>query len=239
MRLKLKVVSTLVLMTIFIAACGAGTEQSAADDVDSLMTAAVGTMVSSLFETQTAMVTPATDTPVPTMTLQPSPTPYPTTTPQLLPSPTFIFYTATLSLSTPGTPTVTGTLPTPTVNSNALAYGCNNLAFIRDVNIPPGTVLKRKEEFTKTWKVQNTGTCNWMYQYRLVLLSGEGQNASVDNLGRQVAVWDWAEVSIQMTAPNHGGTYTSYWRMADGDGHMFGATLTLSFIVAEDPTPTP
>lgn len=95
MRLKLKVVSTLVLMTIFIAACGAGTEQPAADDVDSLMTAAVGTMVSSLFETQTAMITPVTDTPVLTMTLQPTPTPYPTTTPQLLPSPTFIFYTAT------------------------------------------------------------------------------------------------------------------------------------------------
>lgn len=239
MKLNLKIVTTLLLASVFVAACGAGAEPPAAEDVDTLMTAAVGTMVSSLFETQTAMVTPATDTPVPTPPPLITSTPYPTTTPLPLPSATFVFYTATLSLSTPVTPTVTGTLPTPTVNSSALAYGCNNLAFIRDVSIPPGTVLKRREEFTKTWKVQNTGTCNWMYQYRLVLLSGDGQDASVDNLGKQVAVWDWAEVSIQMTAPNHGGAYTSYWRMADGGGNMFGATLTLSFVVAEEPTATP
>lgn len=239
MKLNLKIITTLLLVSVFAAACGAGADEPAGEDVDTLMTAAVGTMVSSFFETQTAMVTPATATPAPTMTLLPTSTPYPSSTPLPLASPTFIFYTATLSLATPGTPTVTGTLLTATVNTSALAYGCNNLAFIRDVNIPAGTVIGKNEDFTKTWKVQNTGTCNWMYQYRLVLLSGDSQGASGDHIGKQVTVWDWAEVSIHMTAPNHPGTYTSYWRMADGDGNMFGATLTLSFVIPEDPTPSP
>lgn len=237
MKLNLKIVTTLLLAAVFAAACGAGAEQPAGDTVDMLVTSAVGTMVSSFFETQTALIPPATTTPVSTLTPLPTPTRYPSITPALA-SPTFIFYTATLSLATPGTPTVTGTLPTATVNPNALAFGCNNLAFIRDVNIPPGTVLEKGGEFTKTWKVQNTGSCNWMFQYRLVLLSGD-IDASGDYIQKQVTVWDWAEVSINATAPKHAGTYTSYWRMADGDGRMFGATLTLSFVVAEDPTPTP
>ncbi len=232
MKLNLKIVLIFLLMTIFAAACGAEATP-AVEDVDALVTAGVGTMVASFFETQTAMVTPATSTPVATLTLLPTFTPYPTGTPLPLPSPTFIYYAATVIAPTAGLPTVTGTLPTATVNSSVLAYGCNNLAFIRDVNMPPGTVLKPKDRFTKTWKVQNTGTCNWTYPYTLVLLSGDSFGASGDHIGRQVTVWDWAEVSIDMAAPEKPGTYTTYWRMTDGAGNMFGATLVLSFVVSE------
>ncbi len=232
MKLAMKIVLMLLLVTIFVTACGAESTP-VAEDVDALVTAGVGTMVASFFGTQTAMVTPATITPVATLTPLPSFTPYPTSTRLPLPSPTFIFYTATFSVPTSGLPTVTGTLPTATVNAGALANGCNNLAFIRDVTIPPGTILSKNESFTKIWKVQNTGTCNWMYQYRLVLLSGDNFGSSGDHIGRQVTVWDWNEVYIDMTTPNKAGTYTSYWRMADGDGKMFGATLVLSFVVSE------
>jgi hypothetical protein len=104
--------------------------------------------------------------------------------------------------------------------------------------MPSGTVLQKNQGFTKTWKVQNTGTCEWMYQYRLVLLSGDAAGAESDYIRKQVAVWSWAEVSVFGTAPQKPGTYTSYWRMADGAGRMFGATLTLSYVVAQ-PTAVP
>lgn len=228
MKLILRILLTFLLLSILAVSCGeAGAPVT--EDVDMLVTAGVGTMVASFFGTQTALVTPATITPLPTLTPLPSFTPYPTSTP--LPSATFTFYTATFSVPTSGLPTVTGTLPTATVNSLSLANGCNNLAFIRDVNLPAGTVVGKEEEITKVWKVQNTGTCEWKFQYRLDFLSGDDLRASGDYIRKQVAVWDWSEVSISFTSPRKPGTYTSYWRMVDGDGKMFGATLVVSFVV--------
>jgi len=221
---------TLLLLSILVAACGNQQPTQPALSVDELMTASIGTMISSYFGTQTAIYTPETATPTSTNTPLPTMTPYPTVT-LGAPTATTIVFVPFVATFTPGPPTVTGTLPTPTVNSDALAYGCNNLAFIRDVTVPPGTVMQKDEEFTKTWKVQNTGTCDWLYQYHLVLLSGDDLKASGDFIQRKVTVWDWAELGITFTAPHKGGTYTSYWRMADGDGHMFGSTLIMSIIV--------
>ncbi len=165
-----KYLSTILLISvliIFLLTACTGTE-NATESPDVLMTSAVGSMVASFFGTQTAMYTP------------PSPTSTATNTP--LPSPTIIYPTATLApaftatyiyfSATPGTITPTGTLPTPTVNSDALAVGCDNLAFVRDVTIPAGTIIVKNQGFTKTWKVQNTGTCDWLYQYSLVLVGG-------------------------------------------------------------------
>lgn len=224
----------IIILSAFMLVSCAG--QAPTEEVNVIMTDAINTMVVSFFETQTALVTPVTatstvtQTPFPTVTLFPSAT--------NLASPTFIYYTATLGSLTPGTPTVTGTPPTATVNPGALAVGCNNLAFIRDVNIPAGTVIAKNKDFTKTWKVQNTGTCDWVYQYGLVLLSGDRYGGKDTKLQKLVKVNDWSEVSINMTAPNKPGTYTNYWRMTDLKGNMFGATLTVSFVVAAPAAPT-
>jgi len=230
MKSNFKIFLALLLVSVLAVSCG-GAEEPVVEDVDALVTAGVGTMVASFFETQTAAVTPATITPVATLTPLPTFTLYPTSTPLPLPSSTIVFYTATYSVPTSGIPTVTGTLPTATVNSAALANGCNNLAFIRDVNLPAGTVVGKEEEITKTWKVQNIGTCEWKFQYRLAFLSGDDLRASGDYIRKQVAIWDWSEVSISFTSPSKPGTYTSYWRMVDGDGKMFGTTLVVSFVV--------
>jgi hypothetical protein len=127
-------------------------------------------------------------------------------------------------------------LPTATVNSDALAVGCNNLAFIRDVSIPAGTVIGKGQEFTKTWKVQNTGTCDWMYQYTLVLVGGDAYGGASTKIQKRVPVWSWSEITIELQAPKKPGTYTSYWRLSNGQS-LFGATLTVSFVV-RDATPT-
>jgi next-to-BRCA1 protein 1 len=99
--------------------------------------------------------------------------------------------------------------------------------------------LKPDEDFTKTWKVSNIGTCNWMYQYGLVLLSGNAFSGKTTKLNRIVTVGHWAEVSVDMGAPHAFGAYTSYWRMTDADGHMFGSTLPISLVVGVDSTNTP
>jgi hypothetical protein len=138
--------------------------------------------------------------------------------------------------STPGTPTPTGTLPTATVNGASLAVGCNNLAFVRDVNFPAGTVLAKDQVFTKTWKVENTGTCEWTRQYLLVSAGGDTLGGETMKITKTVTVGDWSELSVELQAPENAGTYTSYWRLSNGQS-MFGATLAVS-IVVKSPTAT-
>jgi hypothetical protein len=228
-----KYLSSILILTVFIlvACTGNGTPTESADV---LMTSAVGSMVASFFATQTAMYTP------------PSPTPRATYTP--LPRPTIIFSTATFGPTrtptfiyyspTPGTITITptGTLPTPTVNSSALAVGCNNLAFIRDVNIPAGTVFEKNQVFTKTWKIQNTGTCNWNSLYALVSAGGDKLGGEATRIN-PVLVGNWSEVSVELQAPKTPGTYTSYWRVSNGQHIPFGASLAVT-IVVQDVAPT-
>jgi hypothetical protein len=232
--MKKYLTNTLILIAFILAACTG--EETPTESPDVLMTSAVGSMVASFFGTQTAMYTPPPPTSISTNTPLSKPaTLYPTATFGPTFTPTYIYYSPTPTAAT-GTVTPTGTLPTPTVNSASLAVGCNNLAFIRDVNIPAGTVFEKSQVFTKTWKVQNTGTCNWAGQYILVSAGGDTLGGEPVKTGKAVPVWSWSELSIELQAPKTPGKYTSYWRLSDGKS-MFGATLAVSILV-QDVIPT-
>ena len=223
----------ILLITGFLLAACAGNAATPTQDVNIVMTSAINTMVASFFLTQTAAVPPATATPLPSTTPLPTATipPLPTATFPPPPTAVIIYPTLTTPLATVtlGTP---GTVVTATINPASLGSGCNNLGFIRDVTIPSGTVLKPGENFTKTWKVQNTGTCEWLYQYSLVLVSGPEFSAGGTKLGKIVTVGDWSELSLNMDAPNKEGDYVAYWRLSDGV-KPFGATLEVSFKVVK------
>lgn len=65
--------------------------------------------------------------------------------------------------------------PTPTIT--ATAEPCTMSAIlISDVSIPAGTILTPGQLFTKTWRLQNTGTCAWE-DYKLVYLRGNRMGA--------------------------------------------------------------
>ena len=217
----------LLLVTgILLSSCGPQEPGQPTPDINAILTAGVGTFAASIFQTQTAMVPPAT--------LTPTPTPTATVTPLSLLSPTasatqFILVAppVTLVFASP-----TGTQYTPTANPNTLASGCNNLLLISDVSVPAGTVFQPEEKFPKTWKVANTGTCDWVYRYQLVFVSGDdvGGREPV-SLGKVIPPGKWTQLSITLRAPKAPGTYTSYWRFADQSGTAFGSTLGVSIVV--------
>jgi hypothetical protein len=156
------------------------------------------------------------------------------TQPLVTPTFTFIYYTLT---ATPYTVTPTGTFYTATTNADTLAYGCKNLLLIADVTYPSGTTVKPGQNFTKTWKVTNNGTCQWDYVFSLTQIGGTDFDAPSKRLGKVVAVNDWTEISVNLDAPNKEGTYTAYWRMSDGDGHLFGSTLGVTIKVSKSAYP--
>ncbi len=226
-----------LLVGILLASCGGGASAAPTQDINAILTAGVGTLSASIFLTQTALVPPAT------VTLAPTTVPTETTTaltlPTLLASPTqLILYSTLAPTYYYASVTPTGTQYTPTVNPTQLAYGCNNLAFLHDDTIPDGTVFLPEEKFTKTWRVQNTGSCDWVYLYRLVYLSGDSMSGDPPKLNDVVAPTQWKKISINLKAPKQPGTYTGYWRLGDQDGNVFGATLSVSIVVSA-PTKTP
>jgi len=97
-------------------------------------------------------------------------------------------------------------------------------------------VLAKDQVFRKTWKVENTGTCEWTRQYLLVPAGGDTLGGETMKISKNVTVGDWSELSVELQAPENPGKYTSYWRLSNGQS-MFGATLTVS-IVVESPTAT-
>lgn len=109
-------------------------------------------------------------------------------------------------LETPtATPEATSTpsIPRPTNDP-----GCTNrAAFITDVTIPDNSVIDAGTKFTKTWRVSNTGTCVWAWDYMLTYYSENRMDApevvplDITYPGQTI------DISVELTAPGSPGTY--------------------------------
>ena len=112
---------------------------------------------------------------------------------------------------------------------------CDKAAFISDVTIPDGTILAAGTPFTKTWRLQNVGTCTWTTSYRLVFAGGDymGATASAFNLPSSVAPGATIDLSVNLTAPITSGNFIGYWKLRNAYGTNFGvgSSGTSSFLV--------
>ncbi|HSL45323.1 MAG TPA: NBR1-Ig-like domain-containing protein [Anaerolineales bacterium] len=227
---------TLLLIGILLTACGATAAGQPTPDVNATIASGAETLAAALFQTQTAMAPTATYTPLATLT------PLATNTALALPSPAAALPTSTQQVIFFASATPTGTFYTSTPSSSSLAVGCSNASLIRDVTIPSGTQFKPGEKFTKTWQIANNGTCPWLYSYSLVHASGNRMGAGDYRLSHRinvpVPVGEWRQVSVELDAPQEAGTYTATWRLANGEGKLFGASFGVSIVVKKNPDPT-
>ena len=137
--------------------------------------------------------------------------------------------TAVPSTSTP--------LPTSTPIAGVLytySSGCNNAAYLSDVTVADGEEIAPGETFTKTWELLNTGNCSWSTSYTVVFVDGTDMDATSADLDTAVAVGSSGDVSVDLTAPEDEGTYTSYWRLADASGTFFGEQFYVQIVVSGD-----
>ncbi|MDK2981214.1 MAG: hypothetical protein PWQ55_1561 [Chloroflexota bacterium] len=98
---------------------------------------------------------------------------------------------------------------------------CNQATFISET-IPDNTVFQPGEDFTKSWRLKNTGTCTWNPNYSFVFYSGDRMSGDkVTDLDEYVKPGETIDVLVDMTAPSDPDTYTGYWRMQDDGGTNF------------------
>jgi len=113
----------------------------------------------------------------------------------------------------------------------------NGSRYIEDLTIPDGTIVAPGETIVKRWSVQNSGTCDWGPDYRLVHISGEGltgpdEVALYPAVAGSDAVWQ-----VVLQAPMETGTYHSRWQARAPDGTFFGEEVYVVVTVAAGPTP--
>ncbi|HEX5838987.1 MAG TPA: NBR1-Ig-like domain-containing protein [Anaerolineales bacterium] len=205
----MKVQLVLAMGAILIAACGGGnvpeaTPTLSAEQIQPIQTNAVSTFAADL--TLTALSAP-TNTPEPTITPSPAVT------------------------STGGVPFGTGSTPLAPVAGSTSATSCYGLTFVDDVTIEDNTQMDPGETFTKTWKVQNSGSCAWDAGFKFQLSGGNAMGATAVTLPSAVAAGATYDISVPMTAPNAAGTVRGNWRMSTAAGQFFGDEVYVVIVV--------
>ena len=208
--MKLKLTFSVMLIAVLITACGGSNppqEQEPTPDVAVIRTSAASTVISQ-FTLTAAAFTPTLGQP-----------------------------TATTAPSTPAIPGGTNTATTQPIAQVTNALGttvalCDSLQFVADVTIPDDTNMAPGQDFLKTWRVKNTGSCPWGAGYELVYAEYENDlDGQPQPLTEVVQPGQEVEISVQFTAPSEIGNYLSAWQMENPAGVTFEEIIFVRIIV--------
>jgi hypothetical protein len=202
--MKVKSTFVILIIALLLAACAPstpGTDTEPTPDVRAVRTSAASTVVAQFTLTAAAF----TVTPAPATQTQASETPEGTATQTTLP-----------------VAQVTNAQGTVVVLCDKYSWDPATV----DVNVPDNTVMSPGQEFVKTWKIKNIGSCTWGEGYELVFSYSSSPNDDVLNgeaqpLTAAIGPQQEAEVSVQFTAPDLPGTYFSVWTMENPSGITF------------------
>ena len=207
--MKLKLTVSVMLIAVLITACGANPaqEQEPTPDVAVVRTSAASTVISQ-FTLTAAAFTPTISPP-----------------------------TETTAPSTSATPGATNTATTQPLGQVTNAQGttvalCDSMAFVADVTIPDDTNMAPGQDFLKTWRVKNTGSCPWGEGYELVYADyANDMDGQPQPLTEVVQPGQEVEISVQFTAPSEIGNYLSAWQMENPAGVTFEDIIFVRIIV--------
>jgi len=202
MRKLFIVISFGLIFGIALSGCNYPGRETPTSQVDALNTAAAQTVQAQQTSiAQTAQATKQEQEPEPTQTLSPEPSEEPGS--------------PTATLAPTSTPTKAPT-QTPEVE-------CNQAGFVAET-IPDGTDFDPGEEFTKTWTLENTGTCTWDANYDVVFVEGVALDApaSTPLTSGTVKPGETVKISMDLKAPIAAGTHRGDFKLRDQDGVLFG-----------------
>jgi peptidoglycan hydrolase-like protein with peptidoglycan-binding domain len=140
-----------------------------------------------------------------------------------------------------GQPTITPAAPTETPPSGTGPDGCVlNAAFVADLTIPDNTIEAPGAAFVKSWRVKNTGTCNWDASYQLVFAEGNPMSGPPSIPINPTAPGGSVDLAVNLIAPAAPSTpsYIGKWRLKASNGVIFGG-LSVIIVVPAPATSAP
>ncbi len=207
----------LVALAVLLSACSPATAPVPTTDVNAISTQAALTVVAGI--TQTAEAMPS-NTVVPTATISFTSTPDAAAT-------------ATAAPTMPPVATLPGSSPSPIPVNPATAFGCYNAAYMADVTILYAPAFNPGDKFTKTWRVKNSGSCDWPRGFQIMFVGGDRFGANTTTINQKVKAGGVVEISIPMTAPYLAGVVNSNWQLATDIGKPFGQVLSAVITLPE------
>jgi hypothetical protein len=89
--------------------------------------------------------------------------------------------------------------------------------------VKDGTVFTPNSIFTKTWRIENIGTCTWTGDYHLIFSSGDRMEGP-DRISftESVAPGESVVLSVELVAPDDPGRYRGFWQLSNADDNPFG-----------------
>jgi len=199
-HLRALIVTSLTLV-LLLTACNFPFPGSKNLPTDTVLTIAVKTVNAQLTAVGLQATTPAASTSIPATA-----TPLPTAT-RVPPSST----------------------PRPIPTSAPVYVPCDRAEFVSDVNVPDGTKFNPNQSFSKTWRLRNTGSCNWTTAYALSFDSGESMGGPASmGLPGPVGPGQYIDVTVNLKAPAAAGKYRGFWRLRNSSGASFGIGVNAS-----------
>jgi len=202
MTAKSIVITTLVFL--LLAACAPATTPPPTPDINAIQTAAAQTVIVQVAQTEAAQPT-ATQEALPTATIE-------------------------VTMAPSLTPTISGIIAGP-----GTQLLCDDAKFVSDVTVPDppiGQPMTPGQDFLKTWKIRNAGSCTWGAGYSVIY---GGYNDKLGGVPAAIAATvipgQEVDVSVQFKAPTKLGEYLSAWRMANASGFAFGEFFYVRIIV--------
>lgn len=123
----------------------------------------------------------------------------------------------------------------------------NGMSFVADLNLddknmtaPP--VMSPSQQFSKSWRVRNSGTCAWQPNFQLAFTYGNRPEARMAgnpiNIGKVVQPGETIDLSASLIAPLAYGTFQGFWNMRDAANQPFGEVIWAG-IQVPNPNPPP
>uniref|UniRef100_A0A803VY91 Inflammation and lipid regulator with UBA-like and NBR1-like domains n=1 Tax=Ficedula albicollis TaxID=59894 RepID=A0A803VY91_FICAL len=100
-----------------------------------------------------------------------------------------------------------------------------SMSFVEDVTIGEGESIPPDTQFTKTWRIQNTGTEAWPPGVCLKYVGGDQFGHVNMVMVRSLEPQEMADVSVQMCSPSTAGMYQGQWRMCTATGLYYGDVI--------------
>jgi Ig-like domain from next to BRCA1 gene len=210
--MKIKFIMTALLLATLLVACGpSATPAESTPDVAAVRTSAASTVVSQFTLTAAAF----------TVTVPPLTEDVPT-----------LGVTATATQTQPAVAQVTNAEGTTVALCDKYSW---DIATV-DVNVPDNTTMSPGQDFVKTWKIKNTGSCTWGEGYTMIYSYGDDKmSGQPQALAAAIEPGEEVEISVNFKAPNLPGTYTSYWTLQNPKGIAFqgneGKVLYVQIVV--------
>jgi hypothetical protein len=134
--------------------------------------------------------------------------------------------TTVTEAGSPPIPDETFEIPTftPSGTENGTPLPCDRVRFIKDVTIPDEMDMAPGEMFTKTWRLENAGSCPWTIGYLLYFDSGDIMEGPTSQFltSEPILPGERVDVSLDLVAPLENGTYQGNWKLRNVKGEGFG-----------------